>query len=375
MSTATRKAVYAVTELLPQLIKDLNRLQPEYSSADRIWRLPIRTGDKPKDWAMMHATRYKDTYYLSWTLNDFSLELDARGMARSPAVENLAGAEMEKLAYALKHFKNQVRRIEKDWVSIYRETARHYPLVMRFGIIPKAILWKYHPDTYRVDTELGQALVRDFITQVRAHQFQESYAGHHKKMTLARYLRYCKVAYLANAARLKGAIEPRMSGIEMYQRFADGRDEGLTELPGNSADAFAKWYRSGRRGGHPWEIYRGGNTTHIDLGVTERHEGWSVFLRGSSTTRMAETIRIAQALAKAGLPVEIHDAENLMLRLLGMDNAGIIPEYLSSHHAAQYFNDTDKVFDCARLRDLPHYNRILPFMTWKPLVPLRPLAI
>jgi hypothetical protein len=116
--------VYAVTELLPQLIKDLNRLQPEYSSADRIWRLPICTGAKPKDWAMMHARRYKETYYLSWTLNDFSPEFDSRGVARTPAVENLAGAEMGKLAYALK----QVRRIEEDWVSVYRETARRYPL-------------------------------------------------------------------------------------------------------------------------------------------------------------------------------------------------------------------------------------------------------
>lgn len=90
---------------------------------------------------------------------------------------------------------------------------------------------------------------------------------------------------------------------------------------------------------------------------------------------MAETIRIALALAKAGLPVEIHDAEKLMLRLLGMDNAGIIPEYLSSHRASQYFDDVDKVFDGAHLRDLPRYNRILPFITWKPLAPLRPLAI
>ena len=65
----------------------------------------------------------------------------------------------------------------------------------------------------------------------------------------------------------------------------------------------------GGGGGHPWEIYRGGNTTHIALGVIERHEGWSVYLWGSSTKRMAETIRIALALTKVNLPVEIHDAK------------------------------------------------------------------
>jgi hypothetical protein len=301
--------------------------------------------------------------------------LDSKGKARSPAVENLAGPQLKKLAWALEHFNGQVLRIEKDWVSVYRETVRHYPLVMRYGIVPKTIIWKYYPGTYRVDTELGKAPVRDFVRQVHAYRFREEYGGHHKKMTLALFMRYCKVAYLANAHRFNGAIEPGMPSLTMYERLADGRDEGLTDLPANSADAFRQWYRSQRGGGHPWEIYRGGNTTHIDLGVTERHEGWSVFLRGSSTTRMAETIRIAVALVQAGLPVEIHDAEKLVLRLLGMDNVGIIPEYLGNHRAAQYFDDADKVFDCVHLHDLPRNNRILPFITWKPLAPLRPFAV
>ena len=375
MTAVARKAAYEMVKLLRQFIKDLNRLQPEYASADRIWRLPTRIGSKPKDWATIHARHYKETYYLSWTASELSLELDPKGKARSPAVENMAGPQLKKLAWALEHFNGRVLRIEEDWVSVYRETVRHYPLVMRYGIVPKTIIWKYYPDTYRVDTELGKAPVRDFVRQVRAYRFREEYGGHHKKMTLALFMRYCKVAYLANAHRFNGAIESGMPSLTMYERLADGRDEGLTDLPANSADAFKKRYRSKRGGGHPWEIYRGGNTTHIDLGVTERHEGWSVFLRGSSTTRMAETIRIALALVQAGLPIEIHDAEKLMLRVLGMDNLGIIPEYLRNHRAAQYFDDADKVFDCVHLYDLPRYNRILPFITWKPLAPLRPFAV
>lgn len=90
---------------------------------------------------------------------------------------------------------------------------------------------------------------------------------------------------------------------------------------------------------------------------------------------MAETIRIALALTKANLSVEIDDAEKLMLRLLGMDNVGIIPEDLSGHRATQYFDEADEVFDCAHLRDLPRNNRILPFVTWKPIAPLRPLVV
>ena len=89
---------------------------------------------------------------------------------------------------------------------------------------------------------------------------------------------------------------------------------------------------------------------------------------------MAETIRIALALTEADLPVEIHNAEELASRLLGQDNVGIVPEYISTHRADQDFDAADKVFDCLHLRDLPRNNRVLPFVTWKPLAPLRPLA-
>ena len=166
-----------------------------------------------------------------------------------------------------------------------------------------------------------------------------------------------------------------MSGLAMYKRLADGRHEGLVELPMDSADAFNQWYHSKRGGGHPWEVYRGGNTTHIDLGVIEKAGGWSVYLRGSSTSRMAETIRIVLALEKAGLPVEIHDAEELRSRLLGMDNMGIIPNFVDNHRASQNFEKGDRVYDCAHLRDFNRKNRILPFISWKPIEPIRPRIV
>ena len=191
-----------LTEALPQFIKDLNRLQPEYSSADRIWELHLRTGDKPKDWAMLRVTHYQETYYVGWTLSDLELELDLEGRPRTPAVEKVTGKDARKLACTLKHLNRQARRIKQDWARIYRQTARHYPLTMRYGILPKAIFWEYYPDTYRVDIELGKALTREFIIHVREHKFRQEYKGHHKKMTLAPFMRCCEVAYLANTAEL-----------------------------------------------------------------------------------------------------------------------------------------------------------------------------
>ncbi|MCP4630633.1 MAG: hypothetical protein GY850_45035 [bacterium] len=122
-------------------------------------------------------------------------------------------------------------------------------------------------------------------------------------------------------------------------------------------------------------MYRGGNTTDIDMGVTEKADGWSVFLRGSSTSRMAQTIRIALVLAKEELPVEIHDAEELRTRLLGMENMGIIPKFILNHRASQNFEKEDRVYDCAHLYDFSRKNRILPFISWKSIDPLRPRIV
>ena len=246
---------------------------------------------------------------------------------------------------------------------------------MRYGTIPKGVIWKYYPDWYRADTELGKAKTARFAGYVRAGKFHSDHAGHHREMNLALYMKYCKVAYTANFRRFKGYIEKDMSGLGMYERLADGRHEGLIELPLDSSDAFDHWYHSGRGGGHPWEVYRGGNTTHIDLGVTKKAKGWSIFLGGSSTSRMAEKIRIALALVKEGLPVEIHDAEELRSRLLGMDNLGIIPKFIINHRASQNFEKEDRVFDCAHLHDFSRRNRLLPFISWKSIDPLRPRIV
>ena len=328
-----------------------------------------------KTWTMIHVTLYENTYYCHWTEWDLSLELGIRGNIKKPAFWNLSDGDLKKISYMLTRFTTVVKRITNDWMSVYRETLKNLPLDMRYGILPKGVVWKYYPDWYRVDIALGKMKTARFAEHVRGGKFRSDYAGHHREMSLALFMKYCKVAYTANYRHFKGAIEKDMSGIEMYKQLADGRHEGLVELPEESADAFKKWYHSGRGGGHPWEVYRGGNTTHIDLGVTEKGGGWSVFLRGSSTSRMAETIRIALALEKEGLPVEIHDVEELRSRLLGMDNMGIIPKFIINHRASQNFEKGDRVCDCAHLHDFSRKNRILPFISWKSIDPIRPRIV
>ena len=46
---------------------------------------------------------------------------------------------------------------------------------------------------------------------------------------------------------------------------------------------------------------------------------------------------------------------------------GIIPKFMINHRASQNFEKEDRVYDCAHLHDFSRKNRILPFISWKPI--------
>jgi hypothetical protein len=199
-------------------------------------------------------------------------------------------------------------------------------------------------------------------------------------MTADDYFKYCKIAYLSGK-RKDETIDKSLSGREMYSRFADGRHEGLLDIEPRSEKQFSDWldgkHPKRSTGGHPWEIKRGGNTTHIDLSVSRpslyKNEGFKVELRGESIFRMAETVRMFLAIHDAGLPISIANPKGVRKRLLAQDNIGIIPSYAPLHRANQHFGEDDDVFDVMYYHDLGRFKRrITPFITWKPLPLLRP---
>jgi hypothetical protein len=168
----------------------------------------------------------------------------------------------------------------------------------------------------------------------------------------------------------------------MYRLYADGRHEGLLEIAPDSEQEFADWIDGSHPkrtvGGHPWEIKRGGNNTHIDLSVSRpspyRKERFTVELRAESTGRLAETVRMFLAIHEAGLPVSIAHPDAVRKRLLAQDNIGIVPSYASLHRANQHFRPTDDVFDVLHYDDLGRFKRrATPFITWEPLPILMPV--
>ena len=73
-----------------------------------------------------------------------------------------------------------------------------------------------------------------------------------------------------------------------------------TEIP---LKPFARWLKERPRTGHPWEVCRGGNSTHIDCIVHRDEHGYYLVVAGLAETRTIEAVRFFLALHRAGVPV------------------------------------------------------------------------
>jgi hypothetical protein len=219
----------------------------------------------------------------------------------------------------------------KDWIKANKRIQVEYPLRYRYGVAPNALIRASLPDVYRLDKELGKDRTWKLVRLVEDGFFLKAENTEVSSMTASDYFQYCRIAYIAgkrkeetvdessSGRRKEETVDESSSGREMYSRYADGRHEGLLDIDPASEQEFADWIdgkhpkRGG--GGHPWEIKRGGNTTHIDLTVSRpfsyRKEGFKVELRGKSIGRMVETMRMFLAIHEAKLPISIADPEGV----------------------------------------------------------------
>jgi hypothetical protein len=368
------------------LVKELDGFVCEISSLDRIWNalFPDRAGK----WRHLHVRQYADSHYLT-RVGDEARSLEVVRGKRVRVAEDMGGAsrswggnaaeadaEWTPILGAALRWLGVVRR---DWIAANKRVRSEYPLDRRYGIVPNALVRDCLPDAYRLDQELGKAGTRKFVGLVEQGWFVRREHTEVDTMTAARFFEYCRIAYVA-ARRKEDKVNASLSGREMYARYADGRHEGLLEIAPDSPLEFADWidgkHPTRTMGGHPWEIKRGGNTTHIDLAVMRPapgvKQGFKVELRGESIGRMVETIRMFLAIQAAGLPISIANPEGVRKRLLAQDTIGIVPAYASLHRANQRAWAAEDVFDVLHYADLGRFKRrIAPFITWEPLPILR----
>ena len=91
---------------------------------------------------------------------------------------------------------------------------------------------------------------------------------------------------------------------------------------------------------------------------------------GSARTRAAETIRMALALARAGIPFQFRDAASLVRMAQGEDWVGIVPRHADSYSSSQLFPAQDDVKDILSYAAIEEYPAVDEQVRWFPIEPL-----
>lgn len=375
-------------ETVRTFLRELGQFQYRMDSRDLVWDI-IFPGPKKKAWSRILVTKYGDTFYLNhFDGSAGTLEVKADGTTDitdpfgRTSFRALPGDPSSVWALFLISALKWFAVVRKDWIKANLRIQREYPLNRRTGVLPHALLRASHPDIVRLDKELGDAKAAEFVRLVEEGYFSNEANRTVTAMSSGEYFNYCKIAYCAGK-RKEDNVDLEMTGREMYKQFADGRHEGLLDIDENSKEEFADWidgkHPKKTTGGHPWEIKRGGNTTHINLSVHRPHHAekdkFEIELCGESIGRLAETIRMFLAIQAKGFPITIRNPEGVRQRLLAQDNIGIIPGYDSLHRANQHFQEKEHVFDVWHYDELGRFKRRLtPFITWEPLPLLKPVS-
>jgi hypothetical protein len=361
-------------------LKELHKFDYSLSCIDLVWDF-IFPNNKGR-WFHVGVTKYKETYYISHIDGDTcGLEavphksvkvMDSMGFSSyEKGQDDPARVWMPLILAAQSWFKKALQ----DWPKLNRRVIAEYPLNRRYGIVPHSLIRLYLSDIYRVDQALGKKKCQKFIRLVEEGYFLGDKNTIVKTMCANDFFDYCRIAYIAGQ-RKGDSVDKKLSGKEMYKRYADGRHEGLLDINHKSKKEFADWidgtHPKKSSGGHPWEIKRGGNTTHINLSVHRpsfyQKEDFKIELCGAAISRLTETIQMFLAIQEASKPISISDPEGIRRRLLAQDNIGIIPSYSSLHRANQRYREDQHVYDVFHYDELGrHKRKILPFITWEAL--------
>lgn len=233
----------------------------------------------------------------------------------------------------------------------------------RTGKILRKHYWDVWPEARKEFFEdISAEDVAEFIRKASAQgEGSESIKERLPSMTANDFFRFCAMGYAEN--KYNGCDK---TPKEQYYLHADGRDDGLKDLNPDDPEAFHAWLHDySRGGGHPWEVCRGGNSTHVSLRPMDDKDGYFLYLDGDAWNRTIETVKFYLALTRAGIPVYLIEAHTLAEKeWIGIVPDGVMPAYCESwfpnEHIIDYMN-------------LPYDDRekFLPFCVWYDEEPIK----
>ena len=264
-------------------------------------------------WYLLQTIEDEDTgYRVIFVGHEFLIEVDPR-YQKTSLIYDIS----EFVEWILHEVKRCIAELEE---GTYNDNVRNnLPAKHRTGTITRKELFDIFPEE-REDLfkNLSNEDRQAFITCATEAMPEERLPS----MTANDFFRFCAYGYEANGYKCTDRTP-----MEQYYLHADGRDDELREIDPDSPEAFHQWLTERKyHGGHPWEVCRGGNSTHIALYVSNDEDGYYLTLAGSSRVRTIETVKFYLALQRKGLPVRLREAATLVERLQETEKIGIVPE-------------------------------------------------
>ena len=153
--------------------------------------------------------------------------------------------------------------------------------------------WEIEPEEKgKYFNKLSNIDVEDFIAKVKNQSVENLILI--KDMTENKYYEICKIAY--NAI---GKGDDNLSAKELFYKNADGRDQGLGEIEGDSINAFNIWYQENHHHfDHTFEILPSRSFYRGDLWVDITKDSYYLRLSGSNFWTSLDVIKIYMELIK-----------------------------------------------------------------------------
>ncbi len=296
-----------------------------------------------KKWYSVTVTQYQNVRYLY---------INSKLVFSTEAEKNLPSSDDRAKTKLLNWIGSQVtkiiKEIKRDVRGYNARIEKELSYTKRLGKILRSDYWDIFPeekDTIKKSLKPIDIKILHTIVELSEGEHPSAFI---KSMTAGDFFRYCEIGYNSNKYFKKAG--KNLTPKEKYASMADGRDCGLKTIKQNSVRAFSEWHsKESRCGGHPWEICRGGNSTHISLYVQRVQGGWQLQLAGMSPARVIETVRMAVALCKNDVPFQLQNAREILNLVTGKDYIGIVPEHITPRYCHGLFPDDEELHDFMNL--------------------------
>ncbi|MCG2788900.1 MAG: hypothetical protein L6405_02985 [Actinomycetia bacterium] len=316
-----------------------------------------------KKWYKFSFSTYGNEYFLF-----FDSELTFH-ITNLETLGDIDSSNIELIEWLKEKINRTISRIKEDTQGYNRYISKNLPYKKRFGRILRSKYWKIFPEECQIFKEAFPGESIAILEKIVEQSVKDKSNLKIKKVSAGDYFRFCEIGYDANAY-FKDK-EEELTPKEKYLAMADGRDCGLRKLDETKETAFANWYKNDSHcGGHPWEICRGGNSTHISLYLYQVENDWGLRLAGSSSARVVETVKMALAFYINNIPFVLEKAEEILRMIKGIDFIGIVPETIIPRYCYGFFPDEDRINDFMNL-GFERVEEIIEKSYWYPIEEVR----